>query len=323
MDWTIPSYNRLPDPLIEFSVDDFSLPVIDLPAEIFLSPPLHDKHIRIYALLGFMAPPGNIKRIPAGYTIDRLIERGELKPGDGVCDSTSGNWGVSIAYCAKRYDLRAFFIVSNKVPDAKLLPIKRQGATILKESEATKELGLDESPGCMELARLYAEKFNLFYFNQYGNPLNPESYRVLVAPHLWQGIDGQAKLYVSAIGTRGTQTGLGGYFKEQDKDFQIVSTFPYLGQEIDGTRDERRLKEVTQPDIADYRDPIDHRVARAVSAFLNENGIPAGPSSGAALGSLDHYLLNRVVAGTLDELRSENGSIGTILTFADTLYPYS
>ena len=287
MDWTIPSYNRLPDPLIELSVDDFSLPVIELPAETFLSPPLHGKHIRIYALLGFMAPPGNIKRIPAGYTIDRLIESGELKPGDGVCDSTSGNWGVSVAFCAKRYDLRAFFIVSNKVPDAKLLPIKRQGATILKESEAMKELGLEKSPGCIELARLYATKFKLF------------------------------------IGTRGTQAGLGGYFKEQDKDFQIVSTFPYLGQGIDGTRDQRRLKEVTQPDIADYQDPIDHRVARAVSAFLNENGIPAGPSSGAALGSLDHYLLNRVVAGTLDELRSENGSIGTILTFADTLYPYS
>lgn len=323
MDWTIPSYSRLPDPLIEFEVDDFSLPVIELPAETFLSPPLHGKKIRIYALLGFMAPPGNIKRIPAGYTIDTLIERGELKPGDGVCDSTSGNWGVSVAYCAKKYDLRAFIIVSDKVPDGKLLPIKRQGGTLLKESEATKVLGLERSPGCLELARLYAQKFDLLYFNQYDNPLNPESYRVLVAPRLWEGIDGNAKLYVSAIGTRGTQAGLGGYFKEQDKDFQIVSTFPYLGQEIEGTRDERRLKEVTQPDIADYRDPIDHRVARAVSAFLNENGIPAGPSSGAALGSLDHYLLNRLVAGTLDELRSANGSIGTILTFADTLYPYS
>ena len=323
MDWTQPAYNRLPDPLFEFPVDDFSLPVIELPAEIFLSSPLHGKQIRIYALLGFMAPPGNIKRIPAGYTIEKLIERGELKPEDGVIDSSSGNWGVSVAFYGKRYNLRVIIVVSDKVPEGKLLPIRRQGATILKESEAVKALGLENSPGCMELARLYAEKHGLNYLNQYGNPLNPESYEVLVAPHLYEGTNGNISLLVSATGTRGTQLGLGRYFKKQNKTFQIVSTFPYLGQEIEGTRDERRLKEVNQPDIADYRDPIDHRVARAASAFLNEKGIPAGPSSGAALGSLEHYLLQRVVAGTLDELRSPDGTIGAVLTFADTLYPYS
>lgn len=323
MDWSIPSYNRLPDPLFEFPVDDFSLPVIDLPAEIFLSPPLHGKGIRIYALLGFMAPPGNIKRIPAGYTIDRLLHANLLKPGGSLCDSTSGNWGVSIAFCGKRYGLQVSMIVSDTVPEGKLLPMRRQGAIVLRESEAVSKVGLAASPGCMDLARIYAEKLEMFYLNQYGNPLNPESYEVLVAPHLWEGINGKAKLLVSAVGTRGTQVGLGRYFKEREPDFQIVSTFPYLGQEIEGTRDERRLKEVDQPDIADMRDPIDHRVAKAVSAFLNEKGIPAGPSSGAALGSLDHYLLNRVVAGTLDALRSDDGTIGTILSFADTLYPYS
>lgn len=324
LDWNIPCYNRLPDPLFEIAVDDFQVPVIELPEQL-LSARLQGQRIRVHVLLGFMAPPGNIKRIPAGYMIEKAIETGRVEPGGELVEPTSGNMGVSLAFCARKYDVGVTAIVSDRLGDGKLRPLVRHGARIVKESEAVKTLNLASSPGSIALAQMYAATTGGVFLNQYGNPWNPESYERLVAPQLWERLGGHVNLLVSAIGSTGTLVGLGGYFRARNPLLQAVATMPYLGQEIEGTRDEERLRQITHDwrPIATAVDPIDELVARRVSALLNESGIPAGPSSGAALRSADHYLLQRMADRTIDELRSADGTIGVVLPFADTLYPYA
>ena len=323
MDWNVPCYCRLPDPVLEIPVDDFFLPVIRLPEEI-LSKRLRGQNIRIFALLGFVAPPGNIKRIPAGYMLERAVASGLLKSGDTLVEPTSGNMGVSLAFCARKYGVTVDAIVSDTLPAGKMLPLKRQGARVLQESEVLAALRLEKSPGCVELARRYAERNGFVFLNQYGNAWNPESYATLVAPGLWRGLEGNIAMFVSAVGSTGTLLGIGGYLKRKNPAIEIVATMPYLGQTIDGTRDYERLREISH----DWRgldpivEPIDERTARAISNLLNENGIPGGPSSGAALGSAEHCLLDRLGKGTLDALRGRDGMIGVVAPFADTLYPY-
>lgn len=323
MDWTIPCYGRLPDPLFDIPIDDFSIPLIEIPEEV-LSRRLRGQSIRIYAVLGFVAPPGNIKRIPAGYMLRRAIETGLLKPGGTLVEPTSGNMGVSLAFCARQYGVRTVAIVSDTLPAGKLLPLKRHGAEIVRESEALAILGLGAAPGSVELARRYAAEIGGVFLNQYSNVWNPESYAELVAPKLWSGISGRASLFVSAVGSTGTLLGLGSYFRKHAPRLTIVATMPYLGQSIDGTRDAERLKEIGHDwrAVTDIIEPIDERTARAFSSVLNENGIPGGPSSGAAFGSAEHFLLNMLGKSALDAFRSDDGSIGVILPFADTLYPY-
>lgn len=323
MNWTIPCYCRLPDPVFEIPIDDFSVPVIRLPEEI-LSRRLQGQGVHIYALLGFVAPPGNIKRIPAGYMLEQAIAGGLLKPGDMLVEPTSGNMGVSLAFCARKYGVGVTAIVSDVLPAGKLLPLKRQGAHVLKESEALAQLGLRETPGSVELARRYAEATGAVFLNQYANAWNPESYATLVAPALWKGVDGNLSLFVSAVGSTGTLLGIGGFLKKKNPAMEVVATMPYLGQSIDGTRDYERLREISH----DWRaidpviEPIDERTARAISNLLNENGIPGGPSSGAAFGSAEHCLLDRLGKGKLEALRGRDGTIGVALPFSDTLYPY-
>jgi cysteine synthase len=233
--------------------------------------------------------------------------------------------GVSLAFCARRYGIKVVALVSDRLGDGKLRPLLRHGAAVLKESEAAESLGLRAAHSTIELAESYAKKHGAVFLNQYGNPWNPESYERLVAPQLWDHIGSCTSVLVSAIGSTGTLIGIGRYFQAKNPRFQVVATMPYLGQEIEGTRDDERLREVTHDwrDIATAIDPIDELVARRVSALLNESGIPAGPSSGAALRSADHFLLQRMADGSLDRLRSEDGAVGVIVPFADTLYPYA
>jgi cysteine synthase len=324
LDWNIPCYNRLPDPLFEIGIDDFHVPVIELPQQL-LSARLQGQGVRMHVLLGFMAPPGNIKRIPAGYMIEKAIESRRIEPGGTLVEPTSGNMGVSLAYCAKKYQIGVVTIVSDKLTEGKFRPLLRHGAEVVRESEAARYLDLPSSPGSIGLAEMYARKTEAVFLNQYGNVWNPQSYEELVAPQLWERLGDRTSLLVSAIGSTGTLVGLGSYFKARNARCKVVATMPYLGQEIEGTRDEERLRQVTHDwrEVATAVDPIDELVARRVSALLNESGIPAGPSSGAALRSADHYLLQKMADRTLDELRNTDGTIGVILPFADTLYPYA
>jgi S-sulfo-L-cysteine synthase (O-acetyl-L-serine-dependent) len=323
MDWNVPCYCRLPDPILEIAIDDFHVPVIVLPDEL-LSKRLRGQNIRVYALLGFVAPPGNIKRIPASYMLKRAVETGLIKPGGTLVEPTSGNMGVSLAYCAKAYGIKVVAIVADAMPTGKLLPLRRHGAEIVKESEARAFIEDRRVQSSVELARRYADAIGGVFLNQYGNPWNPEAYETLVAPALWDGIKGRAAMFVSSVGSTGTLLGLGAYFKRRRPDMEIIATMPYIGQSIDGTRDFERLQEITHAwkALSPIVEPIDERTARAISNHLNESGIPGGPSSGAAFGSAEHCLLNRLGDHTLEALRSDDGTIGVIVPFSDTLYPY-
>ncbi len=324
MDWTIPCYNRLPDPVAGIRMIDYTLPVIRLPQEI-LSKRLRDQGIFVYALLGFMAPPGNIKRIPAEYMIDQAIRGGVLKEGGRMLEGTSGNMGVALAYCAKEHGVTVYALVADDLAPGKQLPLKRHGAVVISESAAARELGIIRSSGRVKLAAQYAEYIGAVYLNQYAHPWNPQSYEKLVAPELWGAVGGRASLFVAAVGSTGTLLGLGRYFRKRNPCIKIVATMPYLGQKIEGARDHEQLREIGHDwqKLKPIEDPIDERTARAASALLNENGIPAGPSSGGAFATAEHFLLNRLAGGTLNEMRDRVGEINVILPFADTLYPYA
>ena len=54
----------------------------------------------IYAKAEFMNPSGSVKDRMAKYIIDDAEERGLIKPGDTLCEATSGNTGIALAMLA-------------------------------------------------------------------------------------------------------------------------------------------------------------------------------------------------------------------------------
>ena len=316
MNWDNPFYSRMPDPVGMIKASDYQMPIVRIPSKI-LSPGLHDEDIRLYAMAAFFAPPGNGKRIPAEKMLSTALASGRIKPGGTLVEPTSGGTGVAFAYLAARQGIKVVAIVSDRLVEGKLLPLVRHGATVLKESEAVRFLGLEKSPGSLELARLYAEKTEAVFLNQYWNRDNPGGWRE-IAPQIWSMLGDNLTAAFFALGSTGTMRGLGGFFKEQNPGVQIVATMPYLSQEIAGTRDRKRLKDVMPwQDLVDFQDVTDFRVAQALSAELfATTGLPGGESSGALLGIVDHYYLEQLAAGTL---RDKNIAF---MVFIDTFVPY-
>ncbi len=328
-DWwlDVPSYARLPDPLfyIPFSEEwgDYEIPVVVLPEQL-IDESLRRLGVVFYAFLGFLAPPGNGKRIPAAYMFTQAKKAGIIIPGQSrVIEPTSGNMGLSMAYCAKRAGVDFTAVVSDRTPEGKVEPIRRQGAAVLRESELRRHLGIEGALSGIDLCRMDAERNGTVFLNQYANPWNWEAYYYQVADPYFSGIAGQSRFSVIASGSAGTLVGLGRRWKERCPGFRMAATIPYNGQDIGGMRSRERRAESTQPwqDVTDIDEPIDYRVAERMSEECDKAGLPIGGSGGASIATANHLLVE-MSPEQREALRTPDGRIGVMLYLADTRYPY-
>ena len=74
--------------------------------------------------------------------------------------------------------------------------------------------------------RLVDETPSAFHANQYHNPANPEAHYISTAPEIWEQTGGEIDVFVAGMGTGGTISGCGRYFKEKKPGFQVVGVDP-------------------------------------------------------------------------------------------------
>ncbi len=70
---------------------------------------------KLYAKAELFNPTGSIKDRPASYIINDAEKRGLLKPGDIICEATSGNMGVSFAGLAAERGYHCVIIMQSNM----------------------------------------------------------------------------------------------------------------------------------------------------------------------------------------------------------------
>src|SRR5262249_39020764 len=75
-------------------------------------------------------------------------------------------------------------------------------------------------------SRLAEEIPGGFKPDQYSNMANPETHYELTAPEIWEQTGGELDAIVISVGTGGTISGVGRYFKEHRPDVLIVGADP-------------------------------------------------------------------------------------------------
>jgi cystathionine beta-synthase len=106
----------------------------------------------------------------------------------------------------------------------KIFHLKALGAeVILTRSDVTKghpEYYQDKA------ARLAIEIPGGFYVNQFENPDNPAAHERTTAPEIWAQMDHKIDAIVVGVGSGGTLTGLGRFFKHIDPSLQMILADP-------------------------------------------------------------------------------------------------
>ena len=159
------------------------------------------------------------------YIIEQAEQKGILKPGDTIIETTSGNTGFSIAMVSIIKGYKCILAVSSKSSDDKIDMLKTMGAKVYV---CPAHVSADDSRSYYQVAkRLHEETKGSVYINQYFNELNVDAHYQSTGPEIWEQTSGKITHLVACSGTGGTISGTARFLKEQNPKIKVIGIDAY------------------------------------------------------------------------------------------------
>lgn len=178
----------------------------------------------IYVKLEYLNPGGSMKDRVGINIINDYERRGLLKPGGTIVEATSGNTGMGLALVAAIRGYRCIFVMPDKMSEEKIKALQAFGARVVV---CPTHVEPDDPRSYYSVSRRLAEETpGGILANQYYNPANPEAHYLSTAPEIWEQTGGEIDVFCAGMGTGGTISGCGRFFKERKPGVKIVGVDP-------------------------------------------------------------------------------------------------
>jgi cystathionine beta-synthase len=178
----------------------------------------------ILAKLEYMNPGGSNKDRIGISMIEAAEREGRLRPGGTIVEPTSGNTGVGLAMVAVRRGYRCIFVMPDKMSQEKISMLRAFGAEVVITPTAVEH---DSPESYYSVSSRLAEEIpGGFKPDQYSNMANPDAHYGTTAPEIWEQTGGDIDAIVVSVGTGGTISGIGRWFREHKPEIAIVGVDP-------------------------------------------------------------------------------------------------
>src|SRR5438045_8342930 len=178
----------------------------------------------LLAKLEYLNPGGSVKDRIGLPMIERAEREGRLRPGGTIVEPTSGNTGVGLAIAAALKGYRCIFVMPDKMSQEKISMLRAYGAEVVITPTAVDH---DSPESYYSVSSRLAEEIpGGFKPDQYSNEANPQAHYDTTAPEILEQTGGEIDALVISVGTGGTISGVGRYFKEHAPNVLIVAADP-------------------------------------------------------------------------------------------------
>jgi cysteine synthase A len=171
----------------------------------------------------FMNPGGSVKDRAGRQMILGAEQRGELKPGGLVVESTAGNTGIGLALVANARGYRTLIVIPQTQSQEKKDMLRLCGVELVE----VPAIGYANPNNYQHVGRRLAEKLKttekngVIFADQWNNLDNSKAHYVSTGPEIWEETGGKIDGFICAIGTGGTLAGVSSYLREKKKDVVI------------------------------------------------------------------------------------------------------
>jgi cysteine synthase B len=178
--------------------------------------------VEIWAKCEFLNPGGSVKDRAAYQMIRDAVRTGQLKPGQTIIDSTSGNTGVAYSLIGGALGYKVKLVMPGNVSWARRKITQAFGTELVFSDP------MEGSDGAIRLCRELVAKNpgDYFYPDQYSNASNPLAHYNTTGREIWEQTDGRVTHFVTGIGTSGTVMGTGRRLKEYRRDIEVWAVEP-------------------------------------------------------------------------------------------------
>ncbi|OTA86161.1 hypothetical protein M434DRAFT_400011 [Hypoxylon sp. CO27-5] len=295
------------------------LPLVEIPDKLN---PYRRDGVRIYAKMMTMHPANNVKAMPALNLLEKSVVPGKTNT---IIEYSSGSTVISMSLISRVYhgipDVRAF--LSNKTSIAKLRLMQFFGLNITLFGGPSQPEPTDERGGIRAAQRMSEDNESIINPNQYENDDNWKSHIRWTGPQILRQLP-EINLICAGMGTSGTITGLGSYFKEAKPSVFRLGVCTAAGDRVPGPRSFALLAPVEFPwkSAIDGIEHVGSHDSFSLSLDLCREGIVCGPSSGFNLKGLFQFIEKHKSAGTLQDLAGADGEIHCVFLCCDLPYQY-
>ena len=243
---------------------------------------------RILAKFEALNPSGSVKDRAAYYMIKDALDSGKINKDTKIIEPTSGNTGIGLALVGAAFGLSVTLVLPETMSVERRNILRAYGAKLVLTEGA---LGMKGAIAkAQELAK---ESDNAYIPQQYENQANAKAHYETTGPEIWKDTEGNVDVFVSAVGSGGTVSGTGKFFKEKNKNIKVVAVEAAASPVLEGGKPGPHkiqgisagfIPAVYNKDVVDEILPVkDEDAFNNGRALAQNEGLFIGISSGAAL----------------------------------------